>query len=223
MPVHDGHRARKKKQFRDHGLDAFADHEALELLLFYAIPRVDTNPTAHRLMERFGSLDAVLAAPAEELEEVEGVGGSAATLLSLILPLCRRARIAATRGDIILDTTDRIGDFFKDIFFGVREEAFYEACLDAKGKLLQCYKVAEGSADSVSVNVRRIVENALRCRASGVALAHNHPSGFACPSQDDNTTTLIILDALRTVGIELADHVIVADNDFVSLRSNGLF
>ena len=91
MAVHDGHRARKKEQFRTHGLDAFADHEVLELLLFYAIPRVDTNPVAHRLIDRFGSLDAVLSAPPEELEKVEGVGEHAATLLSLMLPLVRRA------------------------------------------------------------------------------------------------------------------------------------
>ena len=90
MPVHDGHRARKKEQFRTHGLDAFADHEVLELLLYYAIPRADTNPIAHRLIERFGSLDGVFSASVSELSQVEGVGESAATLLALLMPLCRR-------------------------------------------------------------------------------------------------------------------------------------
>ena len=222
MAVHDGHRARKKEQFRTHGLDAFADHEALELLLFYAIPRVDTNPVAHRLIERFGSLDGVLSAPPEELEKVDGVGESAATLLSLILPLVRRSRMTASKKPVILGTTQAAGEYFVDLFFGMREERLYEACLDAKGKLLRCAKVADGSVDAVSVNIRVIVENALKCGASAVVLSHNHPSGVALPSEDDNATTLAVYDALRTVDIRLLDHIIVADDDFVSIRDNGL-
>jgi len=222
MAVHDGHRARKKEQFRTHGLDAFADHEALELLLFYAIPRVDTNPIAHRLIERFGSLDGVLSAPPEELEKVEGVGESAATLLSLILPLVRRSRMTAAKTPVIIGTTQDAGNYFVDLFFGMREERLYEACLDAKGKLLRCAKVADGSVDAVSVNIRVIVENALKCGASAVVLSHNHPSGVALPSADDNATTLAVYDALRTVDIRLLDHIIVADDDFVSIRDNGL-
>lgn len=90
MPVHEGHRSRKKEQFRAHGLDAFADHEVLELLLYYAVPRQDTNPIAHRLMEKFGSLDAVFAADRAALEEVEGIGENASTLISLMFPMMRR-------------------------------------------------------------------------------------------------------------------------------------
>ena len=190
MPVHEGHRSRKKEQFRAHGLDAFADHEVLELLLYYAVPRQDTNPIAHRLMEKFGSLDAVFAADRAALEEVEGIGENASTLL--------------------------------DLFLGEREEKLYEACLDAKGRLLACHLVAEGDTESVQLNMRKIVENALKCGASSVLLAHNHPSGVALPSPADNATTLSVFDALRTVGVELADHIIVADDDFVSLRHNGL-
>ena len=222
MAVHDGHRARKKAQFRAHGLDAFADHEALELLLYYAIPRVDTNPVAHRLIERFGSLDGVLSAPVEELEKVEGVGENAATLLSLILPFVRRSRMTASRKPVILNGVSACGAYFKDLFFGMRDEHLYEACLDAKAKLLQCFKAADGSVDTVNLNMRVIVENALKCGASAVILSHNHPSGVALPSPDDNATTLMVYDALRAVGIELVDHIIVADDDFVSLRDNGL-
>ena len=222
MAVHDGHRARKKAQFREHGLDAFADHEALELLLYYAVPRADTNPVAHRLLSRFGSLDGVLSAPAAELEQVEGVGANAATLLSLVLPLVRRARTSAAKTPTILNGTRAAGGYFTALFFGLREERLYEACLDAKGKLLRCDAVAEGSVDTVSLNLRRIVELAFRCNASAVILAHNHPSGVALPSPDDNQTTLLAWDALHKVGVELLDHIIVADEDFVSLRDSGL-
>ncbi len=222
MPVHEGHRARKKAQFREHGLDAFADHEVLELLLYYAVPRADTNPVAHRLIERFGSLDGVLCAPPEELEQVEGVGEHAATLLSLVLPIMRRAMTTAQKNGIPLSTIGRLGSYCCTLFFGARQEAFYEICLDAKSKLLRCFKIADGSVDTVNLNVRCIVENALRCRASAVVLTHNHPSGVALPSPDDNAATLAVFNALRTVGIELTDHIIVADGDFVSLRENGL-
>ena len=199
MPVHEGHRSRKKEQFRAHGLDAFADHEVLELLLYYAVPRQDTNPVAHRLMEKFGS-----------------------TLISLMFPLMRRIRASSGAHETILSDTEQAGAYFLDLFFGEREEKLYEACLDAKGRLLACHLVAEGDTDSVQLNMRKIVENALKCGASSVLLAHNHPSGVALPSRVDNATTLSIFDALRTVGVELADHIIVADDDFVSLRHNGL-
>ena len=222
MAVHDGHRSRKKDQFREHGLDAFADHEVLELLLYYAIPRRDTNPIAHRLMKRFGSLEAVFSAPIEELEKVEGVGENAATLLALLMPLYRRIRTVSRTKEMILASTERTGEYFIDLFFGVTREETYEACLDAKGKLLACYRIAEGGVDTVNINTRRLVENALKCGASAVILAHNHPSGIALPSPDDNATTLAVWETLRAVGIPLIDHIIVADDDYVSLRDNGL-
>ena len=208
MSVHEGHRQRKKEQFREHGLDAFADHEALELLLYYAIPRQDTNPIAHRLLERFGSL--------------EGVGENAATLIRLLFPLCRRVRTSGGRHEVIFNTRENIGAYFIELFLGERREVFYEACLDAKGKLLACYRLAEGSPDQVTINMRRVVENALNANASLVVLSHNHPSGVALPSKEDNQTTLQIRRALADIGVQLVDHVIVADGDFVCLRDNGL-
>lgn len=222
MSLHDGRRARKRKQFQEFGLDAFPDHEALELLLYFAIPRVDTNPIAHRLIERFGSLDAVLAAPYHELRQVEGVGESAATLISLVFPLVRQARSSASKTPVILGSTRAAGEYFMGLFFGMRDERLYIACLDAKGKLLRCVAVADGSVDTVTLNMRRIVEIALQSGASSVILSHNHPSGLALPSDEDNRATLMAWDALHKIGIDLLDHIIVADEDFVSLRDNGL-
>ena len=222
MPLHDGHRARKREQFNRHGLDAFADHEALELLLFYAIPRVDVNPVAHRLLERFGPLEAVFSAPQEELMRVEGVGENAATLIRLLFPLCRRVRTSAGQKPVILDTTARAGAYFLELFFGEKQEKVYEACLDAKGKLLSLHCLSEGTADRVGLNMRKIVENALASNASAVLLSHNHPSGIALPSSEDNLATMQTNAALSAVGVRLVDHIIVADEDFVSLRESGV-
>lgn len=222
MGIHDGHRDRKREQFRKHGLDAFADHELLELLLFYAIPRKDTNPIAHALIDRFGSLEQVLAAPAEELEKVPGMGENAATLLKLVPLITRRARASSAASEKVLDTTERIGAFFVEQFVAETNEITYQLCLDAKGRMLSCHKVSEGDVSSVSLNMRKLVENALRSNAILVALAHNHPSGVAFPSHDDKIATQLAREALETVGVRLVDHIIVADDDFVSLRHEGL-
>ena len=131
-------------------------------------------------------------------------------------------RTSGGRHEVIFNTRENIGAYFIELFLGERREAFYEACLDAKGKLLACYRLAEGSPDQVTINMRRVVENALNANASLVVLSHNHPSGVALPSKEDNQTTLQIKRALADIGVQLVDHVIVADGDFVCLRDNGL-
>lgn len=221
MGIHDGHRARKKEQFLQTGLDSFADHEALELLLFYAIPRRDTNPTAHLLLQKFGSLEGVLNASVEELQSVEGVGKSAAILLSMVPAIMRRSMRATTK-EKILNSVERCGKYFLELLRHERREVLYQACLDGKGKLIVCKKLSEGTADSAAFSVRQVVENALVADASMVVLAHNHVSGVALPSESDCVVTRRVREALRAVDIQLMDHVIVADNDFVSMNQSGL-
>ncbi|MEG2176628.1 MAG: hypothetical protein RRY97_07105, partial [Oscillibacter sp.] len=111
MGMHDGHREKMRLRFQNTGLSGFADHEALELLLYYAIPRQDTNPIAHRLMERYGSLSAVLSAPMEDLQKVEGIGERGAILLSLVPQLGRKARLADVGQDTILNSTEKSGRY----------------------------------------------------------------------------------------------------------------
>ena len=121
MGLHDGHRARKKEQFRRHGLDGFADHEVLELLLYYAIPRRDTNETAHRLLQKFGSLQNVFSAEAEELARVEGVGESAALFLTLLPAVQKRAARSGGR-EKVLNSVDKCGRFFLELLAHQRQE-----------------------------------------------------------------------------------------------------
>ena len=220
MGLHDGHRARKKEQFRQHGLDGFADHEVLELLLYYAIPRRDTNETAHRLLQKFGSLQNVFSAGAEELARVEGVGESAALFLTLLPAVQKRAARSGGR-EKVLNSVDKCGRFFLELLAHQRQETLYQACLDAKGKLLSCKQLSQGSADCTALSVRQVVENALLTDASAVVLAHNHPSGVALPSENDQAVTLWVRDALNTMDIRLLDHIIVADGDFVSMNQSG--
>lgn len=223
MSIHDGHRQRLKERFRNEGLDGFEEHQVLELLLFYAIPRQDTNLLAHELLNRFGSLSQVLDATPEELEKVPGIGSNAATFLALTTSVARYYLVNRAANTTILSDVDKCGAYLLPFFFGRRNETVFLLCLDAKCKVLCCKEVGEGSVNSAGVPIRRIVEIALGVNASAVVLAHNHPSGLAIPSGDDIQTTRRVAMALDAVDVELVDHIVVADDDFVSLVRSGLY
>lgn len=221
MPIHDGHRQRLKNRFLKEGLDSFSEIQVLELLLFYCIPRKDTNPIAHALLDHFGSLSQVLEAPAEELQKVEGVGESAATFLHLTTEVGRYYLVNRTMQATILPTIEDCAQYMLPFFFGRRNETVFLLCLDAKCKVLCCREVGEGSVNSAGISVRKIVETALGVNATTVVLAHNHPSGVALPSGEDIQTTRRVAMALAAVEITLADHIVVADDDYVSLAQSG--
>lgn len=222
MGVHDGHRDRVRKRFLMNDLNGFADHEALELLLYYAIPRGDVNPLAHALMDRFGSLAGVFSAPQELLTQVEGVGERTAMLLRLVPQIAQKARLTELEREVALNTRERVGEYLLELFSRERNEAVYQVCLDGKGKLLTCRRLGEGSASAVNLDVRKIVQNAITFCASSVILAHNHPSGVALPSEADQTATLRVKAALESVDVRLEDHIVVADHDFISFAQSGL-
>ena len=219
--MHEGHRDRVKKRFRQEGLDHFSDIQALELLLFYGIPRVDTNPIAHALLDHFGSLSQVLEASPEELMKVPGVGENAALLLTLIPQMGRFYMVDRSSCVTILQTLEQCADFLVPHFFGRKVETVFILCLDAKCKLLCCKELGEGGPNSTGVSIRKIVETAIGVNAATVVLAHNHPSGVALPSENDRAVTLWVRDALNTMDIRLLDHIIVADGDFVSMNQSG--
>ena len=223
MSIHDGHRQRLKNRFRAEGLDHFEEHQVLELLLYYVIPRKDTNPIAHALLERFGSLSQVLDAQPEELAKVAGMGDSAATFLSLLTSVGRYYLVNRTIQETILPSIEKCGQYLVPYFYGRRNETVFMLCLDAKCKVLCCKEMGEGSVNSAGVPIRRIVEMALGVNATSVILAHNHPSGFALPSEEDIMTTQRVAVALDAVEICLVDHIVVADDDFVSLAQSGLY
>ena len=221
MSIHEGHRQRVKNRFRRDGLDNFDEIHVLELLLYYCVPRKDTNPLAHRLLTHFGSLSQVLEASAEELEKVEGVGENISTFLSLTTAVGRYYLVNRSTQSAFLQNTDQCGEYLLPYFYGRRNETVFILCLDAKCKVICCKEVGEGSVNSAAIPVRRIVEMALGANATSVILSHNHPSGLALPSADDLQTTRRIAKALYAVEITLADHIIVADDDYVSLAQSG--
>ena len=221
MSIHDGHRQRLKNRFLKEGLDNFEEEQVLELLLFYCIPRQDTNPLAHLLLDRFGSVAQVLEASPEELKKIPGIGDTVATFLSMVTSVGRYYLVNRASVKAILPTIDACGNYLIPHFYGRRNETVFILCLDAKCKVLCCKEVGEGSVNSASVPIRRIVELALGANATSVVLAHNHPSGIAIPSGDDIQTTRRLAIALDAVEITLVDHIVVADDDFVSMVQSG--
>ena len=222
MSLHDGHRQRLRDQFLSEGMDNFTEVQALELLLFPIIQRKDTNPIAHNLLQRFGSFSQVLEAPVEELKKTEGVGDQTAAYLHMILDAGRYYQVSRSRQCRILSSLPKCGEYLKAFFYGKQVENIYLLCLDAKCMVLGCKKIAEGSVNSAGLSIRKIVSTALGANATAVVLAHNHPSGLAIPSDEDVMTTRKVAAALSAVDIQLVDHIVVADDDYVSMVQSGI-
>ena len=222
MNIHSEHRQRVKNRFRNEGLDHFEELHALELLLFYALPRIDTNPIAHDLLNHFGNLRNVLEAQVEQLMSIKGLGEHAAILLSLVRGLSQKYMIS---GDSAapLNTLEDCGNYLINRFIGQRNEVVMLLCLDAKRAPLCCRIVSEGSVNAAEISTRKVVEAALAVNATSVILAHNHPRGIAVPSMPDIVTTRRIGAALSAVDIVLEDHFVVADRDYVSLRQSNYY
>ena len=221
--IHRGHRDRMKQEFLKGGLEAFSDVRALELLLFYALPQGDVNPLAHRLLDTFDSLAGVLDASLEELKAVPGIGEHTAILLKLVPAITAKYLASRTSDDFILKRSRDLWDLFSPYFFGARNEMTYLACFDGKLKLLGVRKISEGGPTGTDICVRQIMSAALSYNSTAVVLAHNHPSGVATPSDEDVSTTLYLRKYLQGVNVHVYDHVILTDEDMVSMRDSGYF
>lgn len=222
MSIHDGHRQRLKQRFLESGLDGFTQVQVLELLLCYAIPRQDTNELAHRLLNHFGTVSRVLEAPVSELVKVPGIGENSAVLLRLTQAMSRYYQINRTENIQILSSLEECADYMVPYFHGRTVETVFVLCMDAKCKVLGCKEVGEGTLNAARLNIRKIVEVCLSLGASAAVVAHNHPSGIAVPSRADITATRQLGSALAAMEVVLMDHIVVADDDYVSMAASGV-
>jgi DNA repair protein RadC len=223
MSIHDGHRQRLMERFNKEGLDHFDPVQVLELLLFYSIPRRDTNEIAHALINRFGSVSRVMDASLEELMQVPGVGRNTAVFLHLAKQAGRYYQVDSTRKGAVVKDTEDCGQYLLPYFIGRQKETVFLLCLNANCNVISCREVGEGEINSAVISPRRVVEIALAEKASTVVLAHNHPSGVALPSREDVLVTQRLAAALAAVEVTLFDHLIVAGDDFVSLVQSRLY
>ena len=216
--MHEQHRKRMKERFLREGIENFEPHNVLELLLFYSIPQKDTNETAHKLIDKFGSLSAVFEAPFSELIKVDGIKEHSATLIKLMPEIAKRyvSEISEFSGTFV-PTADDAGKYFKAKYIGATKEIVYLLLLDNKYKVLDCVKIHEGSVNSSAITMRKLIEAAIEKKASYAVLAHNHPGGIVLPSSDDIFTTRQTAQAFELIGINFLAHILVAGDKYVNL------
>lgn len=218
--IHNEHRERVRADFLAHGFDDQTPlHKVIEMLLFYSIPRKDTNETAHALAERFGSLEALLEASPEDLKQINGIGDNTVAFFKLLIYITKTYRSNKALKKIKINCFDEICDFISSKFLGCTKETFTVTSFNSRGDMLCFDVIKEGDISSVGVSAREILELALKRNAAAVIIAHNHPGGNAVPSRSDVELTREIFNALSHINVMLVDHIIVADdNDYVSLR-----
>lgn len=222
--IHSGHRDRLRERFDENGLKAFSDVEALEMLLFYALPRCNTNEIAHRLLDRFGGFREVLEADASELRLVKGVGENAARLIRIVSQMnMRYLRCARSGKSNIMDSTESAVEYLRPLFDYSRDELAFALTLNSAGAVIGCHELARGMSNRVEFSARQIVELALRDNAAYIILAHNHLSDVALPSRADVTATTAVASTLKNLGVVLADHFIISGDEYVSMRESGYF
>lgn len=220
--VHKGHRQRVRDRYLDEGLDGFEDHQVLELLLFYAIPRMDTNEIAHRMIKEFGSLAGLFEADAKDIARRCNISENTAILVSLIPSLSRRYFLCKWGEKPIINSSSKAGEYAVSLLTGRIYEVFYVICLDTQNRVNYADMVHEGTINEAAIYPRLIIETAIRHQASSVILAHNHPGGSIQPSGADISVTKKIVMALDSISIKVLDHIIVAGDRYTSFAERGL-
>lgn len=201
--------------------DMLTDAELLELLLRFSTD--DAQVLTERILALYPNIAAVIEADTDALRVIEGMDEQSMLLLRLVPELHRRYFLSRSQGESRLLSGTDFGRFLLPYFYGARDEMVYLLLLDATGKVLNCRLIGHGSVNSANVPMRRLVLEALTANATGVVLAHNHPSGVALPSKEDINLTMRLRAALDALEILLLDHIVIADDDFVSMRESGYF
>ena len=221
-PDSAGHRARLRRRLLTGGAEALADYEVLEYLLFAANPRGDTKPLAKALLERFGSLPAVLNAEAGALRQVKGMGETGAATLKAVALATRRMARGEVQHKPVLGSWQALLDYLTVDMAHLTVERVRVLYLDTRNRLIVDHHVGDGSVDEAAIHPREVVKKALEVGASALILVHNHPSGNPEPSRADIDITRRIAEAGRLLGIVVHDHVIVGREGHASLKAKGL-
>lgn len=219
--IHQGHRDRLRKRFLENGLDGFNDHEALELLLFYAVPRVDTNEIAHQLINKYKTLSGVFDASVDGLCETTGLSKNGAVLLKLVPQMLKLYNV----DDSIctLDNIKSLKKYFLNEYMGVTSECLKVCCLSETLYPVVCATISKGDVNTVEFEPLKIVEAAIKYNSRNIIIAHNHPNGDCTPSDRDVVATRNLKRILNDLGINLLDHVIVSKRSAVSMKETGYF
>jgi DNA repair protein RadC len=221
-PHYHGHRERLRERVVTKGAESLADYEILEALLFAARPNGDMKPLAKRLMQRFGSLAAVLSADPARLREVEGVGPAAVAVLKVGRETARRLAREETSERPVIASWDRLLSYCRIALADETVERFHLLFLDKKNQLIADEPQSRGTVDHTPVYPREVVKRALELDAAAIILVHNHPSGDPTPSKADVEMTREIVDAAKKLNLKVHDHVIISRRAHTSFKQRGL-
>jgi DNA repair protein RadC len=221
-PDYLGHRKRLRERFLKGGGAALQDYELLELILFNALPRIDTKPIAKRLIERFETYAGVLRADESELREIAGVKESAITALRLVRVAAERLAREEVHKRTVIGSWDKLIGYLRTAMGHEKTEQFRILFLDTRNQLIADEAQQRGTVNHTPVYPREVVKRALELGASAIIMVHNHPSGDPTPSRADIDMTNEVRDAGKKLGIALHDHVIIGRKGHVSLKSRGL-
>jgi DNA repair protein RadC len=217
-----GHRERLKKRYRTAGLEGFHDYEVLELILCYAVPQKDVKPPAKALLKTFGSIKGVLDADIADLEKINGIGAHTAVGLKLIKDLCTLYLRQQAEERPQITCTSELLNYCKAALGGLKDEQFRVIFLDAQNRIIDVETIQEGIVNQAVVYPRKVLENALKRKASAIILLHNHPSGHIRPSDADIRLTRTIMETAKALDILVHDHIIIGENRFFSFREEGI-
>lgn len=223
--IHQGHRKRMKSAMLEHGLDGLNDHQVLEILLFYAKPQGDTNPIAHRLIQRFGTLKGVLEADYEDLLRVDGIGENAASLIKFSQMFSGRYLCASCFDGEVLHFGDTVAlrRYYEGVFLGVKDEQIRAMLFDDELNMIKEQILMEGTINKVELSTRKFADFVIKNNCSRVVIAHNHPNGSCLPSSEDVEVTKYLADFLKVLEIELLDHIVVGRTGSFSMFTSKHF
>lgn len=217
----EGHRKRLRNRYLNGGIRGFSQRDTLELLLTYAVPRKDTKEIAHRLLEKFGSLQSVLKQPPSMLQMVEGIGPAASVLINMVTSITAMS-LKPGKGTEIMDSPSKVKKYLETMMGTLRKEILIALLLDSSNRLISECILEFGTVDRASVHPRNLLEKVIATGATAVILVHNHPGGAKKASQEDINLTRRLSDLGKSLGFRVLDHMIVADGETLSLREEGL-
>ncbi len=220
MGIHDGHREKLRKSFIEVGLEGKTDHQILEILLTYALPRIDVNPLAHELIDKFGSLSGVLDADITQLTKIKYVSENVAVLLKLIPQISAKYYQSKHGKRVRLNTVDAIKDYMIPQLANEKTEVFYVLCLDTHLNLIRAIKHSEGSPSKTAIDIRSLANQVLNAGTDRIILVHNHLSNSVEPSASDIDATRRIQTAFEMLNVNVLDHVIISGDKYFSFFAN---
>ena len=222
-PDYLNHRQRIREKYLKSGLDNWHDYEILELILTYAIPRKDTKPVAKALLRKFKSIRGVFDAEMEELNKVSGIGANAAILINLFKEVVSLYLLEdLLEQKYVISSPKAVYNYLQASLRGSKDEIFKVIFLNTANRPVKAETIHVGTVNKAVVYPRKVVEHALKNKATSVILAHNHPGGSLTPSEDDKNITQTLIKALGTVDVNVLDHIIIGLEGYFSFKEHRL-